>query len=172
MKSFIELAKERYSVRKFSETPVEQEKLDLIIEAGRIAPTARNFQPQRIFVAKSREALDALNSVCPCIYGAPVVLVVCFDKNTVSQSKVREGHTYGETDAAIVCTHMMLEAADLGLGSCWVGWFAEKDVKQVLNLPENLSVCDLLPIGYAVPDAAPAAMHTSKLDKSETVFEI
>jgi len=79
--NFLELIEKRYSVRNYSDKPLEQEKLDIILEAGRLAPTAVNEQPQRIFVLKSEEALSKVRSICRYAFNAPVVLLVCYDKN-------------------------------------------------------------------------------------------
>ena len=118
--SFMELAKDRYSVRSFSEKPVEQEKMDAILEAARIAPTAVNYQPQRIYVLRSKGAVDLINGLCKCIYGAPVVFLICSDERRSWKSRTERGYSSGEMDCSIVCTHMMLEAWELGIGSVWV----------------------------------------------------
>ena len=170
--NFLELAKNRYSVRNFQHTPIEEEKLNLILEAGRIAPTACNNQPQKIYVAKSKESRDKLASVCPCTFDAPVILVVCYDHNRNWKSKLTPGYESGETDAAIVCTHMMLQAADLGIGSCWVRYFHAPAVSEILELPENLTVSALLPLGYAAEDAKPAPLHTQYRSFEDTISEI
>ena len=151
--TFQELAKNRYSVRSFKDTPIDEEKLNLILEAGRVAPTACNNQPQKIYVAKSAEARQKLASVCRCTFDAPVILVVCYDRTRDWKNKLMPGYTSGETDAAIVCTHMMLQAFELGIGSCWVGYFNANTVAEVLGLPENLTVSALLPIGYPTENA-------------------
>lgn len=160
MDSFFELAKNRYSVRAYKDTPVEEEKLRKILEAGLLAPTAKNGQPQKIYVVKSKENLEKLSAVTPCTFKAPVVLIVCYDEEKACKGKVTPGYDFGNTDAAIVCTHMMLEAADLGIGSCWVGWFAENEVRSALGIPENIRVCELMPMGYAADNASPAPLHT------------
>ena len=170
--SFFELAKARYSVRSFLDTPIEEEKLNLILEAGRIAPTACNNQPQKIYVAKSAEARNKLASVCHCTFDAPVILVVCYDRTRDWKNKLQPGYESGETDAAIVCTHMMLQAAELGIGSCWVGYFNAQAVSDVLELPDHLTVSALLPIGYAAKNATPAPFHTQYRPISDTVTEI
>ncbi len=169
---FLELAKKRFSVRKFSDKPVEAEKLEKIIEAGRVATTAKNQQPQKIYVVKSREALEKINTLSPCIYGAPTVLVVAYDTNRDWKSTFTEGRRAGEIDSAIVCTHMMLEAADLGVGSCWVGMFDSEQVKAGFGLPSDVCVCALLPIGYAAEDCGPSERHTLYRDLEDTVKEI
>ena len=170
--TFQELARARYSVRSFKDTPIEDEALNLILEAGRVAPTACNNQPQKIYVAKSQEACQKLSSVCPCTFDAPVILVVCYDRNRNWKSKLMPGYESGETDAAIVCTHMMLQAFELGIGSCWVGYFNANDVATVLDLPKNITVSALLPIGYPAENAAPLPLHTQYREFEDTIEEI
>ena len=170
--TFQELAHARYSVRSFRDMPIEAEKMSLILEAGRVAPTACNFQPQRIYVAKSAESREKLAQVCRCTFGAPVILVVCYDRERDWKNKLMPGYESGETDAAIVCTHMMLQAFELGIGSCWVGYFNANDVAGALNLPENLTVSALLPLGYPAENAAPLPLHSQFRDFADTIEEI
>ena len=170
--TFQELAHARYSVRSFRNAPIEDEKLDLILEAGRVAPTACNNQPQKIYVARSEESRKKLASVCRCTFDAPMILVVCYDRNRDWKNKLQPGYESGETDAAIVCTHMMLQAFELGIGSCWVGYFNAKHVSDALGLPENLTVSALLPMGYPAENAAPLPLHSQYRDLADTVEEI
>ena len=170
--TFFELAQNRYSVRSYQNTPIEDEKLKLILEAGRVAPTACNYQPQKIYVAKSADARAKLASVCRFTFDAPVILVVCYDRTRDWKNKLQPGYESGETDAAIVCTHMMLEAAELGIGSCWVGYFNAEQVAEVLGLPENMTVSALLPIGYPADDAKPLPLHTQYRDPDDIVTVI
>ena len=170
--TFQELAKNRYSVRSFRNMPIKDEHMNLILEAGRVAPTACNNQPQKIYVAKSEEARAKLASVCRCTFDAPVILVVCYDRNRDWKNKLMPGYESGETDAAIVCTHMMLQAADLGIGSCWVGYFNAQTVAQVLGLPEHVTVSALLPMGYPAEDAKPLPLHSQFREFADTIEEI
>jgi nitroreductase len=170
--SFLSLAKDRWSVRSFEQRPVSEEHMKQILEAGHVAPTACNYQPQRIYIAKSEEARQKLASVCRCTFGAPVILVVCYDRTRDWKNKLLPGYESGETDAAIVCTHMMLEAWELGVGSCWVGYFNPEQVAQVLGLPENVQVCALLPMGYPAEDAKPLPLHSQFRPAEEIVEEI
>lgn len=170
--TFQELAHARYSVRSFKDIPIEDEKLNLILEAGRVAPTACNFQPQKIYVARSEESRRKLASVCRCTFDAPLILVVCYDRSRDWKNKLQPGYESGETDAAIVCTHMMLQAFELGIGSCWVGYFNANVVANVLDLPENLTVSALLPMGYPAEDAAPLPLHSQYRDFADTIVEI
>ena len=170
--TFQELARARYSVRSFQDTPIAEETLNLILEAGRIAPTACNNQPQKIYVAKSEEARKKLASVCRCTFDAPLILVVCYDRTRDWKNKLAPGYESGETDAAIVCTHMMFQAFELGIGSCWVGYFNANEVANVLGLPENITVSALLPIGYPADNAQPAPLHTQYREFADTIEEI
>ena len=169
---FLELVKDRYSVRSFKKDPIEKEKLDAIIEAGRVAPTACNNQPQKIYIVKSEDKLKKLSEVCRFTFGAPTVLVIAYDKDRDWKNKLMPGYGSGETDAAIVCTHMMLAAWELGIGSCWVGYFNSADVSRVLELPENIVVTAMLPMGYPADNAEPLALHSTFRDIEETVTEL
>lgn len=166
-KDFLTLATERYSVRKFAATPVEQDKIDKIINAGKVAPTAVNSQPQMVYVVKSEEMMTRLNTVSPCIYGAPQCFVFCYNDNTVC--KRGENGNYGEIDVTIVLTHMMLQAAELGVGTCIVGYFEAERLVSELGIPENVHPVLLMPFGYAAEDAAPSPRHTEYRPLEETV---
>ncbi len=170
--SFMDLAKARFSVRKFSDRPVEEEKVRTILEAAKVAPTAKNQQPVKVYVIESPEALAKANEVSPCIYGAPLVMMVAYDADLTFRTGWNPGVNYGDIDASIVCTHMMLEAADLGLGSCWVARFARADANRAFELPDNIVPVALLPIGYAAEDAAPSPRHEAYRDESEWVFRL
>ena len=170
--SFLELAKARYSVRSFQNKPIAEEHMDRILEAGHVAPTACNNQPQKIYIAQSEDARKKLASVCRCTFDAPVILVICYDRNLDWKNKLQPGYESGETDAAIVCTHMMLQAAELGIGSCWVGYFNTDRVSEVLGLPENITVSALLPMGYPADDAKPLPLHSQYRERSDIVSVI
>ncbi|MBR6521577.1 MAG: nitroreductase family protein [Oscillospiraceae bacterium] len=163
--TFMELAKSRYSVRGFSDAPVEEEKLAAILEAGRIAPTACNNQPQHIYVAKSADAIAKLRTISPCTYNSNLILIVCYD------TAVQAAH-FGEQDASIVCTHMMLEAWEQGVGSCWVGMFNAEELVKAFDLPENIRPIALLPLGYAAEGVQPAPLHTAYRDYAATITEL
>lgn len=169
---FLELAKERYSVRAFSDKPVEQEKLDKIIEAGLVAPTAKNLQPVRIFVMKSAEAMAKMNAVTRCIYGAPVALLVCYNEAEAWQNPFNPEYNAGEMDATIVLTHMMLEAWELGIGSCWVGYFDHNEATNTFDLPAELRPVAIMPLGYAAEGAQPSVNHTTYRDRAHLFIEM
>lgn len=166
---FLELARARFSTRKFSGRPVEEEKLREIIEAGRVAPTAKNSQPQKVYVIKSPEALARINEVSACIYGAPQVLMVAYDKKRAAENDLNPGLTYAEQDCAIVMTHMMLEAFDLGVDSCWVGRFDRNLAAEKMGLPEDEVPVALLPFGYRAEGEGPSPRHSDIRPESETV---
>ncbi|MBQ3291129.1 MAG: nitroreductase family protein [Mogibacterium sp.] len=165
---FKEVIRSRYSCRKYSHKAVETEKLDAILEAGRVAPTAKNLQEQRIYVLQSEDALAKIDSVTPCRFGAPIVIAVAFDKNNV-YTYPGEMKTSGDEDATIVATHMILAAADEGLGSCWLNRFDPQKTAELLGLPENEELVMLMDVGYAAEDAAPSPMHDKRKEISETV---
>ncbi len=158
---FLELAQKRYSCRKFLDKEVEKEKIYKILEAGRLAPTACNFQPQRILVVTDREKQKALKECTKFTFDAPVILGVCYDKEE-SWKRKYDGQDGGIVDASIVTTHMMLEIAQLELGSTWVGSFDPNKARNILNIPDNLEIVNLLPFGYPAEDGAESAMHNQR----------
>jgi nitroreductase len=170
--TFLELAKERYSVRSFKKDAIEEKKLSAILEAGRVAPTARNFQPQKIYVVKSEENRQKLASVCRFTFDAPVILVIAYDTERDWKNKLMPGYSSGETDATIVGTHMMLAAWEQGIGSCWVGYFNADDVRNALALPDHIRVTALMPIGYPADDAAPLDLHSLYREFDDTVTQL
>ena len=169
---FMELAKERYSVRSFSDKPVEQEKLDKIIEAGLVAPTAKNQQPVRIYVMKSDEAMAKMNALTRCIYGAPMALLVCYNEEEAWHSPFNDWYDAGEMDATIILTHMMLEAWEQGIGSCWVGLFDHIEAAKAFGLPAEIKPVAIMPLGYAAEGSKPSPMHAVYREKSEMYVEL
>ena len=168
MNDFMTLAKERYSVRKFKDQEVEQEKIDLIIAAGHLAPTAVNNQPQRIYVIKSAEALEKLRSCTRSHFNAPVVFAIGYNRNE-NWIRSYDGKNSGDIDASIVTTHMMLQAKELGIGSTWVMSFDSLRLKELLNIPEEIELTALLPAGYPADDAEPSVRHFSYRDLGEVL---
>lgn len=167
MQDFLQLACERYSVRKYSDKPIEDDKLEQILKAGQVGPTANNFQPQRIFVIKSDEALEKVRSFTPYCFNAPLVLMICYDKN-VSWNAI-DGHDSGIDDATIAITQMMLEAWDLGIGSVWVRGYDKRELDKLFDLPDNLVSVALLPIGYPSPESKPSPLHSRNIDMDDLV---
>ena len=163
---FDKVIRERQATRKFSSQEIEQEKLDSILEAGRIAPTAKNLQPIKIYVVKSSEGLEKIDKASPCRYNAPVVLLVCGDKD-IAYTK-GDYSTY-EMDACIVATHMMLEATNQGLNNIWIEMFDGEVLKEEFNLSDNLVPICLLPIGYKEENCPASPNHNKRKDLTEIV---
>ena len=168
---FKDVIRKRYSCKKFGPMQVEDGKLKAVLEAGRVAPTAKNLQEQHVYVAQSAEALAKIDSATPCRYGAPTVLVVAFDRNNVFTYPGGKRDS-GVEDATIVATQMILAAADEGLDSCWINFFDPDKMAQVLGLPQNEEVLMVMDLGYAAEGAGPLPNHTNRKAISETVSYI
>jgi nitroreductase len=177
MNDILDIEKMRYTVRNYSDKKLEQEKLDKILEAGRWAPTAVNYQPQRIIVLNTEETLlkvkefttfgynkyyakiakecaDEVKSKNSYHYNARTALLVCYDKEACWKHP-ENGELSGVVDATIVTTHMMLEAAAIGVGSSWISYFDKEKAKKLLDLPERLEAVVLLLLGYPTEDCKP-----------------
>ena len=154
---FLELAKKRYSSRKYKDMPIESEKLDKIIEAGRVAPTGKNNQPVRLIVVKEKESLEKLSKGAST-YGAPAVIIVLCDKEK-SWVRPYDGKSIADIDASIVTTHMMLQAAELGLGSVWMCRLEEDTIKAEFDIPDNYTIVNLLAVGYADDEPKSSDRH-------------
>ncbi len=168
---FLELTKKRYSCKKYSSTPVEEEKLNYILEAGRNAPTAKNLQEQHVYVVTSDEALAKIDAATPYRYNAPMVLVVAFDKTNVYTYPGGKRQS-GIEDATIVATHLMLAAASIGVDSCWLNCFDPDKLHEALELPENEEILMILDLGYAAEGFGPLPNHFSRKPLAETVSRI
>ncbi|GHU90415.1 nitroreductase [Clostridia bacterium] len=160
--SFQQLATDRYSVRTYKTTPVEQEKIDKILELGRIAPTARNNQPQRIKVIQTAEELAIVDEFTPCRFGAPLVLLVCYDKTVCAPAPAFGTGGTGQVDASIVTSHLLFAAEELGLGTLWVMHFDPEKASELFGLPENIVPMAVLDVGYPADDAKPAPPHSQR----------
>lgn len=165
---FTEVVKNRYSCKKYDGKQISEEQLDAVLQAGRLAPTAKNLQGQRIYVVQSAEGLAKIDELTPCRYGAPTVLVVAFDKNSVFVYPGEKVNS-GVEDASIVATHMMLAATNTGVDSCWLNFFDPAAVAKAFDLPENEQVLMLLDLGFAAEGFAPLPNHTSRKPLEETV---
>lgn len=146
---FSEVIKNRYSCKKFSDVEVKKEKLDKILEAGRVAPTAKNLQEQHIYVVQSEKGLEAIDKATPCRYQAPVVLVVAYNKNNV--------FTYpgGKRDS--------------GIDSCWINFFNPDELAKALGLPEEEEILMLLDLGIAADGTGALPNHNSRKELTETI---
>jgi nitroreductase len=155
--TFLDLAKKRYSVRHFLPQKVEQEKLKLILEAGRVAPTGANRQAQELIVVQESPSLDKIK-LAANVYSAPLVILVCGNHNSVWKRPF-DGKNLIDIDASIVTDHMMLQATELGLGTIWICLFKPDIIKREFNLPENIEPVNILGIGYASGTVASPDRH-------------
>ena len=191
---FQDISRMRVTVRKYDQRPVERAKVEKILEAGRWAPTAVDLQPQRILVLDTPEALDKVRQFCTFgydkayaelakesdtpdhrhnvyYYGAPLVFLICYD-TTACWRHPQNGQSSGSTDATIVTTHMMLEAASLGLGSAWISYFDHDKARALLNIPEDYAINGMLYVGYPAADFKPNPKLSGKRKPlSETCFD-
>ena len=165
---FKEVIKNRYSCKKYSDRQVEVKKLEAILEAGRLAPTAKNLQEQHVYVIQNPDLLAKIDAITPCRYGAPTVIVVAFNKENVFTYPGGKRDS-GVEDATIVATHMILAAADEGVDSCWLNFFDPDKVAEALGLPEDEEVLMLMDLGYAAEGAGPLPNHGSRKALEETV---
>jgi len=152
---FIELATKRYSVRSYKADPVENDKLQLVLQAARLAPTAANRQAFRLIVILTKNRESGLLRIYnrPWFVQAPVAICICAIPN---EAWVRlDGTNYSDVDAAIVMDHLVLAATDLGLGTCWIGAFDPIAAREVLGIPEQVNPIAFTPLGYPA-DQAPA----------------
>ena len=167
---FKEVIRNRYSCKKYSARQIEKEKLTSILEAGRLAPTAKNLQPQRIHVLTKAEDLAKLDTVSPCRYGAPVVLIFTYNSDEEWKHPEEAGVHSGVEDVSIVATHIMLQATELGLGTTWVNMFRNSRLEKVFDLPANEKSVLIMPIGFPADNAKPSRMHTKKKPLDKTVI--
>lgn len=158
--SFLDLAKTRYSVRSYSEKKVEEEKLLKILEAGRVAPTACNFQPVKLLVVQEQEGLAKVSKAAN-VFNAPLVIIVCGE---IDKAWVRpfDQKNIADVDASIVTDHMMLQATELGLGSVWICYFKPDVIKQEFNIPDSLEPVNILAIGYGTDKVKSPDRHDTE----------
>ncbi len=163
---FKDVLTQRYACKKFKETPITKEQLEEILEAGRVAPTAKNLQEQHIYVVQSEEGLQKIDEITPCRYNAPTVIIVTYDQNNVFVYP-GEQRDSGVEDATIVATHMMLAATNVGVDNCWINFFDPSIAREKLGLNDNEEVVMMLDLGYS--DTKPLPNHTNRKDMNETV---
>ena len=162
----------RYSVRKFSDAMPAREQIEAVLEAGRLAPTARNSQPQRLYVITKPDDLAKIDESTRCRYGAPVCIIIgystdeAFDHSRIVES---EPWSYGELDATSVLVHMMLKATELGLGTCWLGAFDGGALHRAFDIPESVVIRAILDLGTPAPDCTTSTNHEKRRPLDETV---
>lgn len=164
--NFQELTVKRYSARNFRQTPIPKAVIEQILMAGNAAPTAHNNQPQEIIVVHSREGLATLKKCTECHYNAPLAFIISYDKDKCWKRSYDNKHS-GEIDASIVATHMMLEAADLDIGSTWIMYFIPEAVRVEFGMPDNIEPVAVLIMGYT--DSEPSKEHSKRRSLEEYV---
>ncbi|MBQ1326578.1 MAG: nitroreductase family protein [Lachnospiraceae bacterium] len=166
---FLSLAKQRCSVRKYKKDAVEAEKLEKLLEAARVAPTAANMQSHRLLVVKSEEGLAKLSKDVN-FHGAPLAIVVCGDHSEVFVRPF-DMKDMVDVDATIVADHIVLEAEDLGLSTCWLTYFEPSVIRKEFNIPKNLEPVAIIAVGYAASAKTSPDRHAfDRKEVSEFVF--
>ena len=145
--NFINVAKQRHSVRSYKNQKVEPEKLEQILEAAHVAPSAANLQPVRLIVVQSEEGLAKISKAAG-IYQAPLAIIVCADHDKAWVRPFDKKQT-GDIDASILTDHMMLQATELGLGTVWVCYFRPEILREEFHLPDHLEPVNILAVGYS-----------------------
>ena len=158
--SFLDIAKSRYSVRDYMSKKVEQEKLEKILLAAHVAPTAANLQPVRLIVVQEEEGLKKIGKAAN-IYEAPLAIIIC-SEHTKAWTRPFDRKQTVDIDASILTDHMMMEATELGLGSVWVCYFKPDVIRQEFKLPDTLEPVNILAIGYADGSPADPDRHASQ----------
>lgn len=166
--NFMTIAKQRCSVRSYGKQKVEQEKLEQILEAAHVAPTAANLQPVHLIVVQSDEGLAKIGKAAD-IYGAPLAIIVCADHKKAWVRPFDKKQT-GDIDASILTDHMMLQATELGLGTVWVCYFKPDILREEFHLPDHLEPVNILVIGYSDAEAAkPDRFERTRIPISQLV---
>ena len=153
---FLELSRDRYSVRGYSGRPLEQEKLDYVLECARLAPSATNAQPWMLYVVKDEKVRECICKSYPreWMAQAPILIVVCV-KDNGAWVRSFDGVNHADIDGAIITEHLCLAAADCGLGTCWVCNFNPEICSEALELSEELRPIAIIPLGYPATDNIP-----------------
>lgn len=155
--------RQRSSVRAYKATDVEEDKLKRILEAARLSPSASNRQEWKFIVVKNKETKKKLAKAAfgqSFIAEAPIVIVAC---GTESKSMMACGQPAHTVDVSIACAFMILQAYELGLGTCWIGAFKEDETKKILNVPEHVRVVAMTPVGY--PSEPPSEKSRKSLNQ-------
>ena len=166
---YLQLLKDRYSVRKFSGQPVTQEELDVLLAAVQLSPTACNNQSFRFCVVQSPEGLAKIDEATKCRYGARAVIIGAYDTKASAKGAGYETGDFGDIDTTIALTNMANAATAEGLGSCWVGAYDPKSIRANFNVPDDYVLVDLLMIGHPAADARPASRHEASKPLGELV---
>lgn len=167
--SFLDIAKSRYSVRDYMSKKVEQEKLEKILFAAHVAPTAANLQPARLIVVQEEEGLKKIGKAAN-IYEAPLAIIIC-SEHTKAWTRPFDRKQTVDIDASILTDHMMMQATELGLGSVWIYYFKSDVIRQEFRLPDTLEPINILAVGYAEGSPADPERHaTQRIPLKELVY--
>ena len=163
--TFRDLAEARFSLRNYDSRPVEQEKIDCLLECVRLAPSAVNFQPCVFYVVTDQVLLAQLQDCYnrDWFKTAPMCIVACGNHQQAWHRKL-DGKDHTDIDVAIAVDHLTLAAVDMGLGSCWICNFDAQKCAQVLNLLEGIEPIAMVPIGYAATDEQPLKKRKSHVE--------
>ncbi|NOZ47445.1 MAG: nitroreductase [Chlorobi bacterium] len=169
--SFLDLAKKRYSSRKYKKIPVEDKKLMYILEAARIAPSASNKQPWYFIVIKENENIKKVSSCYhrEWLYDASAIIVACANHN-ISWKRPADGKDHADIDVSIAIDHMTLAATDMGLATCWICNFDVPECCKILNIPEHIEPIAILPVAYP-EDKVNENRHTFQRKKIEEIIK-
>ena len=168
---FNDVLNRRYSCRAFANETVEQEKVDRILESGRITPTAVNKQPVHIWAVSNPKTLEAIKGVTRSNYGAPLILVVGCRPDEAWVRRY-DGKNGAEVDAAIVATYLMLAAENEGLATLWVGSFDPALLQEILPGTDGYELVAMINVGYPAEESEPSTMHGERKTIEELVTEI
>jgi len=165
---FIDIARQRHSVRSYTNQKVEPEKLERILEAAHVAPTAANLQPVRLLVVQSEEGLEKIGKAAN-LYGAPLAIIACADHDR-AWTRPFDGKQTGDIDASILTDHMMLAATELGLGTVWVCYFKPDVLRREFDLPDHWEPVNILAVGYSDGEAGdPNRFDKQRIPMSQLV---
>lgn len=167
---FLQLTKERYSCRMLTDQPVEQEKIDKIIECANFAPTAVNKQPFKLWLMQSAEAVENIKKVTTYTFGAKLFLVVG-GKPAEAWVRSFDSRNFADVDASIVATQIMLAIHDLGLASTWVGKFDSPLLKTIYPEMADYDLVAIFPIGYPDENAQPGPRHFTRKQFEEILVK-
>lgn len=167
--SILKLMENRYSCRRYSDKEVSEEDILKILEAGRVAPTSHNIQPQRIYVVRTEEGKKKLLKGMLYNFKAPYFIVCGYNSDEVYKNPLNNFKESGGVDVSIVMTHMMLMIEELGLGACWIGHINPEAIRKSMELPENIKIVGVFNLGHHREDDRPSKLHFRNRENREIV---